>query len=63
MLIESSKTCFDCYFADESHSTSVIMLFHKRVLVKAVVGKFQDYWGTLPRQLKVRYVCDPVYHF
>ena len=60
MLIESSKTCFDCYFADGSHCLSVITLFHKRMSVKAVVGKFQDYWRTLP--LKVKYVFGPVYH-
>ena len=35
-------------------------MFHKGVSVKAVVGKFQGYWGTLPRQSKVKCVCDPV---
>ena len=24
------------------------------------MGKFQCYWGTLSRQSKVKYICDPV---
>ena len=59
--LKAVQVHFICYFAEGSHSSSGISLFHKGVSVKAVVGKFQGYWGTLPRQSKVKYVC--VYHY
>ena len=58
--LKAVQVNFICYFAEGSHSSSGISLFHKGVSVKAVVGKFQCYWGTLPRQSKVKYICDPV---
>ena len=62
--LKAVQVYFICYFAEGSNSSSGISLFHhKGESVKAVVGKFQGYWGMLPRQSKVKYVCDPVYHY
>ena len=41
-------------------SRSVLIVILERGHTLRVVGKFQGYWGTLPRQSKLKYVCDPV---
>ena len=46
--LKAVQVNFICYFAEGPHSSSGISLFHKGVSFKAVVDKFQGYWGTLP---------------
>ena len=37
-------------------------MYHKRMSLKTMVGKFKGGWGALPRQPKVRYVGDSLCH-